>query len=71
MLFAALRLSFHTESIRPFGATPIVPNQCHLLGLTGSSLMRCGALNVAPPLVLRANITSVPLPPKGLTLATM
>src|SRR5712672_2809433 len=71
MLVAAFLESSHTESIRPLGATPIVPNQCHLFGCTGSSLIRCGALNVAPPSVLRENITSVPLPPKGLTLATM
>jgi len=46
-----------------------VPNQCHLLELTGSSLIRTGALKLAPPLVLRANITLVP--PPGLALAIM
>ena len=46
MLFAALRVSSQTESRRPFGATENVPNQCHLLGLTGSSLTRFGALKV-------------------------
>jgi hypothetical protein len=69
MLFAAFLESSHTESIRPLGATPMVPNQCHLLGLTGSSLIRCAALKVAPPSVLRENITFVP--PPELTLATM
>jgi len=58
MLFAALRESNHTESMRPLGATESVPNQCHLLRLIGSSLIRCGALKLWPPLVLRANITS-------------
>jgi hypothetical protein len=68
MLFAAFRVSYHTESMRPLGATESVPNQCHLLELTGSSLIRIGALKLAPPLVLRANMTLVP-PPDGLTLA--
>jgi hypothetical protein len=72
MLFAALRESSHTESMRPFGATANVPNQCHLLWFTASSLIRCGALKVRPPSVLRANITSVPvLKPVGCTLAIM
>jgi hypothetical protein len=31
--------------------------------------MRCGALKLSPPLVLRANITLVP--PPGLTLDSM
>jgi hypothetical protein len=48
-----------------------VPNQCHLLELTGSSLIRIGALKLAPPLVLRANMTLVPPPLNGCTLATM
>src|SRR2546429_8989327 len=47
----------------------MVPNQCHLLLLTGSSLIRTGALKLWPPSVLRANITFVP--PPELTLATM
>jgi hypothetical protein len=45
-------------------ATENVPNQCHLLGLL-SSLTGTGALKVAPPSVLRANITSVVLLPDG------
>src|SRR5438552_16877795 len=57
--------------MRPFGATDSVPNQCHLLGLTGSSLIRRGVLKVSPPSVLRANITSVVLRPGGTTLASM
>jgi len=61
MLFAALRESSHATSMRPLGATESVPKMCHLLGLTGSSLILCGALKVIPPSVLRANITSVPL----------
>jgi hypothetical protein len=61
MLFAALRESSHTTSMRPLGATEGVPKMCHLFGLTGSSLIRIGALNVCPSSVLRANITSVPL----------
>jgi len=69
VLFAAFRVSFHTTSIRPLGATPSVPNQCHLAELNGSSLIRTGALKLAPPLVLRENITLVP--PPGLTLAIM
>jgi hypothetical protein len=72
MLFAAFRESSHTESIRPFGATASVPNQCHLLWLTASSLIRYGALKVRPPSVLRTNITSVPVvKPVGCTLAIM
>src|SRR5438874_1786527 len=47
--------------MRPLGATESVPNQCHLLGLTGSSLIRSGALNVSPPLVERWNSTPPPL----------
>jgi hypothetical protein len=53
------------------GATANVPNQCHLLGFTGSSLILCGALKVSPPSVLRTNITSVVLRPGGTTLASM
>jgi hypothetical protein len=53
------------------GATENVPNQCHLLGLTGSSLIFCGGLKVNPPSVLRTNITSVVLRPGGITLASM
>src|SRR5437773_4876420 len=57
--------------MRPLGATDSVPNQCHLLELTGSSLIRRGALKVSPPSVLRTNITSVVLRPGGTTLASM
>jgi hypothetical protein len=71
VLFGALRVSYQTESIRPFGATASVPNQCHLLEFTGSSLMRTGALKLTPPSVLRANITLVPPPLNGCTLASM
>jgi hypothetical protein len=71
MLFEAFRVSYQTESMRPLGATESVPNQCHLLGLTGSSLILCGALKVCPPFVLRANITSVVFRPDGSTLASM
>jgi hypothetical protein len=71
MLFAAFRVSYQTTSIRPLGATASVPNQCHLLELTGSSLMRWAALKLCPPLVLRANITLVPPPLGGCVLATM
>jgi hypothetical protein len=71
VLFAAFRVSYQTESSRPFGATENVPNQCHLLLLTGSSLTRWGALKVSPPSVLRTNITSVVLRPGGTTLASM
>jgi hypothetical protein len=39
--------------------------------LTGSSLIRIGALKLAPPLVLRANMTLVPPPLNGCTLVTM
>jgi hypothetical protein len=46
------------------GATANVPNQCHLLGLL-SSFTGMGALKVAPPSVLRTNITSVVLLPGG------
>jgi hypothetical protein len=53
------------------GATENVPNQCHLLGLTGSSLILSGALKVNPSSVLRTNITSVVLRPDGTTLASM
>jgi hypothetical protein len=63
-------LSFHTASSRPLGATANVPNQCHLL-VSLSSLTRTGALKVAPPSVLRTNITSVVLLPGGWTLASM
>jgi hypothetical protein len=34
-------------------------------------LIRCGALKVTPPLVLRTNITSVVLRPDGITLASI
>jgi hypothetical protein len=72
VLFAALRVSSQTESIRPFGATEIVPIQCHLLGLTASSLIRMEVLKLTPPLVLRANLTSAPPEaPVGRTLASM
>src|SRR5438132_13424416 len=58
--------------MRPLGATERVPNQCHLLWLMGSSLIRWGALKLCPPFVLRTNITSVPLlAPVGRTLASM
>jgi hypothetical protein len=58
--------------MRPFGAMASVPNQCHLFWLTGSSFIRCGALKVSPPSVLRANMTSVPFVwPNGSTLVTM
>src|SRR5262245_28231582 len=71
VLSAALRVSNQTTSIRPFGATESVPNQCHFEWLTGSSLIRRGALNVRPASVLRANITSLPLlKPDGCTLAS-
>ena len=40
MLFAALRESSHTTSMRPLGATESVPKLCHLFWLTGSSLIR-------------------------------
>jgi hypothetical protein len=70
MLFAALRESNHTTSMRPVGATESVPKICHLLGFTGSSLILNGALNVWPPSVLRTNITFVALK-FGVTLATM
>jgi hypothetical protein len=59
-LSAALRVSYQTASSRPFGATENVPNQCHLF-VVASSLILTGALKLAPPSVLRANITSVPL----------
>src|SRR5437899_2776878 len=72
MLFAALRVSYQTESMRPLGATEIVPNQCHLFWGLGSSLIRIGALKVWPPSVLRENMTLVPLPaPVRNTLANM
>jgi len=71
VLFDAFRVSYQTASSRPFGATENVPNQCHLLGLTGSSLILCGALKVCPPSMLRANITSVVFRPDGCTLASM
>jgi hypothetical protein len=51
-------VSSHTTSIRPFGATDIVPNHCHA-DVPGSSLTRTGALHVTPPSVLRENITSM------------
>ena len=51
MLFAAFRVSYQTASRRPLGATENVPNQCHLLGLTGSSLILRGELKVTPPSV--------------------
>src|SRR5947209_20246376 len=70
MLFAALRVSNQTASSRPFGATENVPNQCHF-ELDESSLIRRGAVNVTPPSVLRANITLLPTPPVGPTLASM
>jgi hypothetical protein len=53
-------VSYQTASSRPFGATEKVPNQCHLL-VVASSLIFTGALKLAPPFVLRAIITSVPL----------
>jgi hypothetical protein len=71
MLFAAFRVSYHTTSMRPVGATASVPNQCHLLWWFASSLIRTGALKVKPLSVLRTNITSVVLCPGGSTLASM
>jgi hypothetical protein len=59
-LSGALRVSYQTASSRPFGATENVPNQCHLF-VVASSLIRTGVLKLAPPSVLRAIITSVPL----------
>jgi len=53
------------------GATANVPNQCHLVGLMPSSLIRTGALKVDPPSVLRTNITSVVDRPAGSTLHNM
>ncbi len=49
---------------RLFDATENVPNQCHLPGLTGSSLILWGALNVNPPSVLRTKMRSL-LVPRG------
>jgi hypothetical protein len=53
------------------GATEKVPNQCHLVGLMPSSLIRIGTLKFSPPSVLRANITSVVVRPVGRTLHSM
>ena len=57
------RVSFQTTSIRPFGATDIVPNHCQAV-VPGSSLMRTGALQVAPPFVLRMKCTSSGIRPR-------
>jgi hypothetical protein len=58
--------------MRPLGATESVPNQCHLLWLIGSSLIRIGALKVRPPSVLRENMISVPVEkPDGWIVANM
>ena len=51
------RVSSQTTSMRPFGATDIVPNHCQAL-VPGSSLIRTGELHVDPPFVLRKNLTS-------------
>ena len=52
-----LRVSYQQTSTLPFWATESVPNQCQAL-VPGSVLIRTGALQFVPPLVLRANMTS-------------
>src|SRR5207245_1713581 len=60
MLLLSWRVSCQQTSTLPLGATDKVPNQCQAL-VPGSVLIRKGALQFTPPLVLRVNMTSARL----------
>src|SRR5262245_31172066 len=59
--------SFQIASMRPLGATDIVPNHWDESSPAGLLLTRIGALQVSPSSVLRMNMTSSGSGPGGST----
>ncbi|MHC4776785.1 MAG: hypothetical protein ACYTBR_16185 [Planctomycetota bacterium] len=59
------RVSFQMASMRPSGATDMVPNHCQWPGSAASSLTRTGVLHVSPLFSLRQKCTSIGSGPGG------